>query len=40
MEHNQRSKDELISDVLLWIPKYGRARSYIDQLCVDTEFSL
>ena len=37
-----RSRDELISDVLLWIPTYGRAkaglpaRTYIQQLCEDT----
>ena len=37
-----RSKDELISDVLLWTPTYGRAkagrpaRTYIQQLCEDT----
>ena len=35
-------RDELISDVLLWAPTYGRvkagrtARTYIQQLCVDT----
>ena len=40
--HCWRSKDELISDVLLWIPTYGRAkagrpaRTYIQQLCEDT----
>ena len=38
-----RSKDELISDILLWTPSYGRAkvgqtvRTYIQQLCADTE---
>ena len=37
-----RSKDELIGDVLLWTPLYGRAkagrpaRTYIQQLCEDT----
>ena len=37
-----RSRDELISDVLLWTPSYGRekarrpARTYIQQLCKDT----
>ena len=37
------SKDELISDVLLWTPIYGRAkagrpaRTYTQQLCEDTE---
>ena len=38
--HCWRSKDELISDVLLWTPtkaKAGRlARTYIQQLCEDT----
>ena len=40
--HCWRSKDELISDVLLWTPTYGcakagrPARTYIQQLCVDT----
>ena len=40
-----RNKDELISDVLLWTPTYGRekarrpARTYIQQLCEDTECS-
>ena len=42
VEHCWRSKDELISDVLLWIPAYGQekarrpARTYIQQLCEDT----
>ena len=37
-----RSRDELISDVLLWTPTFGRAkagrlaRTYIQQLCEDT----
>ena len=37
-----RSRDELISDVLLWTPTYGwekagrPARTYIQQLCEDT----
>ena len=41
-EHCWRSRDELISDVLLWTPIYGRAkawgpaRTYIHQLCEDT----
>ena len=41
--HCWRSKDELISDVLLWTPTYGQAkagrpaRTYIQQLCGDTE---
>ena len=40
--HCWRSKDELISDVLLWTPTYGcarvgrLARTYIQQLCEDT----
>ena len=40
--HCRRSRDELISDVLLWAPSYGRtkagrpARTYIQQLCEDT----
>ena len=33
--HCWRSKDELISDVLLWTPAYGRAKTYIQQLCED-----
>ena len=39
--HCWRSKDELVSDVLLWIPAYGQskagqpARTYILQLCDD-----
>ena len=39
--HRWRSKDELISDVLLWNPTYGQAkagrpaRTYIQQLCED-----
>ena len=43
--HCWRSKDELISDVLLWTPAYGQAkagrpaRTYIQQLCEDTEYS-
>ena len=43
--HCWRSKDELISDVLLWTPAYGRAkagrpaRTYIQQLCEDTRCS-
>ena len=41
--HCWRSRDELISDVLLWTPTHGRAkagrpaRTYIQQLCEDTE---
>ena len=40
--HCLRSKDELISDVLLWTPAYGQAKAgrpvwtYIQQLCEDT----
>ena len=40
--HCWRSRDELISDVLLWTPTYGRSkagrptRTYIQQLCEDT----
>ena len=40
--HCWRSRDELISDVLLWTPTYGRAkagrpaRKYIQQRCEDT----
>ena len=42
--HCWRSRDELIRDVLLWIPTHGRAkagrpaRTYIQQLCEDTGF--
>ena len=40
--HYWRSRDEIISGVLLWTPTYGREkagrppRTYIQQLCVDT----
>ena len=40
--HCWRSRDELISDVLLWTSTYGRAKAgrpaqtYIQQLCEDT----
>ena len=40
--HCWRSRDELIRDVLLWIPTHGRAkagrpaRTYVQQLCEDT----
>ena len=43
--HCWRSKDKLISDVLLWTPTYRRAnvertaRTYVQQLCADTECS-
>ena len=42
--HYWRSRDELISDVLLWAPTYGRAkagrpaRTYIQELCEDTGY--
>ena len=38
----RQSKDEIVSDVLLWIPAYGQSkagrptRAYIQQLCDDT----
>ena len=41
-----RSKDELISDIFLWTPSYGRAkeeppaRIYIQQLCANTRCNL
>ena len=44
--HCWRSKDELISNILLWTPSHGwakagwPARSYIQQLCADTGYSL
>ena len=40
-----RSRDELIRDVLLWTPTYGRAkagrpaRTYIQQVCEETGYS-
>ena len=40
--HCWRSKDEIVSDVLLWTPAYGQskagrlARTFIQQLCYDT----
>ena len=40
--HSWRSKDEVISDVLLWTPSHGRAKAgrpastCIQQLCADT----
>ena len=43
--HGWRSRDELISDVLLWTPSHSRAkagrpaRTYIQQLHEDTESS-
>ena len=44
--HCWRNRSELIRDVLLWTPTYGRAkakrpaRTYIQQLCEDTGFNL
>ena len=41
-ENCRRSKDELIGDVLLWTPSYGRAKvgrpakTFTQQLCADT----
>ena len=43
--HCWRSWNELISDILLWTPTYGRAKArrpaqtYIQQLCEDTGYS-
>ena len=43
--HCWRSRDELVSDVLLWTPTYGWAKAgrpaqtYIQQLCEDTRCS-
>ena len=43
--HCWRSRDELISDILLWTPSHGQAKAgrpaqtYIQQLCVDTRCS-
>ena len=40
--HSWRSRDELLSNVFLWIPSHGRAeagwqgRTHIQQLCADT----
>ena len=45
-EHCWRSKDKLISDILLWTPSHGRskaerpARIYIQQLRADTGCNL
>ena len=42
MQDTAWEADELISDVLLWTPTYGRAKAgwpaqtYIEQLCEDT----
>ena len=44
--HCWRSRDEFISDILLWTLSHGRekagrpSRTYIQQLCVDTGCSL
>ena len=44
--HCWRSRDKLISDVLLWTPSLGRtkagkpARTYMQQLCANTGYSL
>ena len=44
--HCWRSKDDLINDILLWTPSYGRAkvgwpaRTYIQQLCANTGYGL
>ena len=44
--HCWRSKDKLISDILPWTPSHWRAkagrsaRTYIQQLCVNTGYSL
>ena len=43
--HSWRSKDELISDTLLWTSSHGRAKArqparvYIQQVCADTGYS-
>ena len=43
--HCWRSRDDLVSDVLLWTPSHGRAKAgrpsqtYIQQLCADTGYS-
>ena len=45
-DHWWRSRDEVISDVLLWTPSHGRAKAgrpawtYIQELCADTRCSL
>ena len=44
--HCWRSRGELISDILVWIPSYGRSkvgqpvRNYIQQRCDNTGYSL
>ena len=45
-DHCWRSKDELISNILLWTPSHGRAkagrpaRTYLLELCANTGYSL
>ena len=45
-EHCWRSKDKLISDILLWTPSHGwakagrPAKTYIQQFCADTGYRL
>ena len=44
--HSWRCKEKLISDILLWTPSHGQAkagwtaRTYIQQLCANTGYSL
>ena len=44
--HCWRNRDGLVSDILLWTPSHGQAkagqptRTYIQQLCADTGYSL
>ena len=44
--HCWKSKDKLVSDILLWTPSHGwakagrPARTYIQQLCANTGYSL
>ena len=39
--HCWRSKDELVSEILQWTPLDGRpAKAYLQQLCIDTGYSL
>ena len=46
VRHCWISKDELISNVLMWTPSHGRAkagrpaRTYIQRLCADTGYNL
>ena len=41
--HCWKTRDELLSDILLWTPSYGQAkagrpaRTYIQQLCANTD---